>query len=263
MALPAFLRWDGDLGTEELRFDVVLSESAEFVSELTEHNVEKGSNISDHKNDKPDTVSLEVFCTNTPVPNNDDRLTLQTLDVEVQQYRAPLLDLNGGINALPTPGRLINAGIQGIKDAFAVPDTITTYQFSGPGALLAGPADVVRYKEQLDKLLSIKDGTTQVTVITAAHEYPNMLLLRIAPNKSPEQGDGYQFSLEFKAVRIVETALVDAPVIAKAKPVATPEVAKGAQNTKAGGNISLAKKGTNAAGITRAGSGRSSAVPGL
>lgn len=259
MALPAFLRWDGDLGTEELRFDVVLSESAEFVSELTEHNVEKGSNIADNVTDNPVTCSLELFCTNTPLPNNDDRLTLQTLDVEVQQYRAPLLDLNGGINALPTPGRLINAGIQGIKDAFAVPDNITTYQFSGPGALLAGPADVVRYKEMLDKLLQLRSDVTQVTIITAAHEYPNMVLLRVAPNKGPEQGDGYQFSLEFKSIRIVETALVDAPVIAK--PVATPEVAKGAQNTKAGGNISLAAKVTNATGLTKAGTGRSSAVP--
>lgn len=251
MGYPAFFRWDGDTGTEELFFDVVVSESAEFSSELTEHAVEKGANVSDNKRDNPDTVSLEVFCTNAPLPDQDERLVLSDLDIEVKQYRAPLLDLNGGINALPTPGRLLAAGVQGIKDIFAVPDSIQTYQF--PEGAIAGPPSIVRYKDQLDALLGLRAAATQITVITAAHEYPNMVLLRVAPSKTAENGDGYMFSLELKSIRIVDTAIVAAPTIAK--PIAQPQVAKGAQNTKPGGKISLAAKGTNAIGLTRAGTG--------
>lgn len=254
----AFLRWVGDVGTEELGFDVVRSESAEFTSELTEHAVEKGTPVSDNKIDNPTVCTLEVFCTNTPLPIQDSRMVLGSLAVDVAQYRAPLLSIDGGgIHALPTPGRLIKAGLGAITDAFKVPDTITTYQF--PDGATVGPPSIVRYKEQLDQLLDLKSNSTPITIITAAHEYADMQLLRIAPSKTPDDGDGYTFSLEFKSLRTVTTLTIDAPHIAV--PVAEKETAKGAQNTKEGGNISLAKKGTNATGITRAGSGRSSAVP--
>lgn len=260
MGAPAFLRWD-DNGTQYLDFDVVKAETGEFLSELTEHAVEKGANISDHKKDNPTTLALEVFCTNTPISQTfaSGRETggfVAELDLDVKQYRAPLLDIggDGSINALPTPGRLINAGLSAVKDAFAVPDTVSVLQFP----------ESVRYKEQLDKLLALKAATTLITVITSAHEYSEMVLLRISPHKAAEDGDGYGFSLEFKSIRIVSTALVAAPVIAV--PKAEPTVPKGAQGPKDGegkAKISAAKKKTNAVGLTKAGSGRSSALSGL
>lgn len=255
MGAPAFLRWD-DGGTQYLKFDVVKSETGEFLSELTEHAVEKGANISDHKKDNPTTVALEVFSTNTPITSIDTGGVLAQIDLDIKQYRAPLLDIggDGSINALPTPGRLINAGISAIKDAFAVPDTVNVLQFP----------ESVRYKDLLDKLLDLKASTTLITIITATHEYPDMVLLRVSPHKTPEEGDGYSFSLEFKSIRIVTTAIVAAPTIAI--PKAKPNVPKGAQGAHEGegkAKVSAAAKATNAAGLTKAGTGRSSAATGF
>ncbi len=50
-----------------LEFDCVTSETHEGVSVLTEHAVESGAPISDHKRHNPDRVSIEAIVTNTPL----------------------------------------------------------------------------------------------------------------------------------------------------------------------------------------------------
>lgn len=50
-----------------LEFDAVLSETHETRAEVTEHTVEEGSPISDHKRAKPALITIEGLVTNTPL----------------------------------------------------------------------------------------------------------------------------------------------------------------------------------------------------
>ena len=50
-----------------LEFDCVTSETHEGTSVLTEHAVESGAPVSDHKRANPDRVSIEAIVTNTPL----------------------------------------------------------------------------------------------------------------------------------------------------------------------------------------------------
>ena len=61
----------GDLESKStehtLQFDAVTSESHEATSVLTEHAVESGAPISDHKRANPERISIEALITNTPL----------------------------------------------------------------------------------------------------------------------------------------------------------------------------------------------------
>jgi hypothetical protein len=50
-----------------LELDAVLSEQHDFESEVTEHPVESGANVSDHIRNKPATLKLECVVSNTPI----------------------------------------------------------------------------------------------------------------------------------------------------------------------------------------------------
>lgn len=62
---------NGEASTEiafhVLEFDCVTTETHEATSVLTEHAVESGAPVSDHKRANPDRISIEAVVTNTPL----------------------------------------------------------------------------------------------------------------------------------------------------------------------------------------------------
>lgn len=63
----SFLYWTDKAGAfRTLYFDAVISETQDITSQVTEHPVEKGANITDHVRAEIDRVHLEVFVSNTP-----------------------------------------------------------------------------------------------------------------------------------------------------------------------------------------------------
>ena len=241
MANPAYLVWQED-DTEEIRFDAVLSESHELMSEVTENAVEKGSNVTDHVRKSPERLSLEVFIGNHPNTEIDGG-EFKVLDLEIPQYQIPLA---------PTPGSLTRnavAVVEGIgsaiSDLISGAPTLTTLQFS---------KTLTRYKVTVEKLSKIRDKAILLRAITAIREYENLILERFAPVKTPDDGDGYTISLDMRVIRIVETKLVKAPLIAV--PRANLKIPKGIQNPLDGegkSTKSLLKKLTDSLEITGGG----------
>lgn len=58
--------------------DASVSETHTAEVEITEHPVERGANIVDHKRPKPDAVTIEGLVSNTPLPEPSDALVQQT-----------------------------------------------------------------------------------------------------------------------------------------------------------------------------------------
>jgi len=61
--MGAYLLWDGDA----LHFDAVLNESVTITATPTRHSVEEGAAITDHVQDDPDRVRLDVFVSGSPI----------------------------------------------------------------------------------------------------------------------------------------------------------------------------------------------------
>jgi hypothetical protein len=61
--MGAYLLWDGDA----LHFDAVLNESVTITATPTRHPVEEGAAITDHVQDDPDRVRLDVFVSGSPI----------------------------------------------------------------------------------------------------------------------------------------------------------------------------------------------------
>jgi hypothetical protein len=64
--MAAYLLPDTDQSLIVL-FDQTVSEGHEATAEVTEHPVEKGSNVADHVRQNPQNLTLEMFVTNTPI----------------------------------------------------------------------------------------------------------------------------------------------------------------------------------------------------
>lgn len=63
----SFLFWHDQAGAfRSLFFDAVISETQDITSQVTEHPVEKGANVTDHVRAETDRVHLEVFVSNQP-----------------------------------------------------------------------------------------------------------------------------------------------------------------------------------------------------
>lgn len=52
---------------DTLTIDATISEQHASTSDVTDHPVEEGSDVSDHKRDKPDTLKIEGLISNTPI----------------------------------------------------------------------------------------------------------------------------------------------------------------------------------------------------
>jgi hypothetical protein len=202
-------------------FDLVVSEGHESTSEVTEHPVERGSNIADHVRQNPQGLTLELYVTNTPIEDLG-RGAISILQIDVPTYTPPLA---------PTPGALFSAAENGINQAIR----------GNPGPVkaqvLGFPSPFDRVKEVHDALLDLwKNGITS-SVVTSVMTYDTMVLTRI--NMPRTEPGGATFNLDLKQIRTVTTASVAAPKPAEKR--GAPSQSKGSQSTRPVGSQDAAK----------------------
>lgn len=236
MSGPAYLLpndANGNATGQEIDFDILESETHTNSSELTEHPIEKDSDVSDHIKHDPFELSLSVWVTNTPIlpqsayGGNYNPVTL------VLPHRPP--------PSFPSLGDLINI----IKTAIlGPPPPIVVHALSFP--------------QQFDKITDTHKALTvleragaSMSVVTSTANYPNMVLIKVEYAKA-EAGSG-AFTLGFKQARIVSSSIVAAP--APAEPRGAPQVGKGSQATtpvSGAGSQSLAAKAADVLSVAKA-----------
>lgn len=70
---PTFISWvDVNNEAQSLYFDLVIQDSSNQESEITDHPVEEGANVSDHVRRTPDHFSAQVMVTNQPIDDLPD-----------------------------------------------------------------------------------------------------------------------------------------------------------------------------------------------
>jgi len=200
--LPAFIAWgdpqhDPPSALGELHFDAVLSEEHSRTATVTDYAVEQGVNVADHVRPDVDEVTLEVFVSNQPINSTDAQLLPLTLDIP-QPGGGTFLE--GGTSAL------LDKGLQLVGLAKGYP-TQLTYQ------VLQFSADADYVATAYETLTKLRDTATLLNVTTPRQLYQNMVLAKIGMTRNPQIGSGgANFSLEFKGIRIVSSAVVAAPL---------------------------------------------------
>lgn len=201
-------------GSLIVTFDLTISEGHEMTSEVTEHPVEVGSNISDHVRPNPQALTLELYVTNTPI-EDIGRGSVGLIEMQLPRYTPPLA---------PTPGFLFS---QRIEDP-PVPLRVQVLQFDQP---------FDRVKEVHDTLLDLWTKGATMSVVTSVRTYDTMVLTSVKmPRNEP---GGATFSLDLKQIRTVTTATVKAPAPAEKR--GAPGVGKGSQGNKPMGAKDAAK----------------------
>lgn len=209
-------------------FDIPEREVYEYNTEVTEHPVEQGANIVDHARDKPITMSLTGYVSQTPIQRDlvQGRGDVTIVDLNIPAYDYPIE---------PTPGSLFRV-------AFGAAGAIGDLIFGGP---IAPRAQVLLFPEIFDRiqevqvqLLQIRQRKTLVRVVTSTITYENMLMTGVSvPIEEP---GGASFTIDLQQIRIITNELVAAPL--PTEPRGSPEVKKGAQVPKPATGPEVAKK---------------------
>ncbi len=207
--MPAYLLPDTD-DSLIVVFDLTVSEGHEATSEVTEHPVEQGSVITDHVRQNPQSVTQEMFVTNTPI-EDIGRGSIDVLELDLPRYEPPLQ---------PTPGSLFGAIETGIKDLITGGPSPIKVQVLNFGQ----PFD--RIKEIHDQLLDLWNASATMSVVTSVRTYDTMVLTSIGLPRT-EKG-GATFTLNLKQIRTVTTSTVAAPEAAEKR--GAPAQAKGSQS---------------------------------
>jgi len=155
-----------------LEVDAVMSESHEVSATLTDHPVERGADLSDHKRPGQRRFRLEGLVTNTP------------------------------IGAIPLTGENSSAdSVSGtVRDSGA---KATVLQFS---------ERFDRVRDVLDALTVLVETAQLVTITTDVRTYEDAQLVAVVAPRTPEAGDSITFTVDVTQVRIAETRDVGAPV---------------------------------------------------
>lgn len=226
----AHLSWED----RSLYFDVVVTETQEERSQITDHPVETGATVTDHVRAMPDRVVLEVFVSNAPIsPNglaNADGAILGGAATMARQS----VDLNVGTFGqglsysppfAPTPGAVFQAAGNALNQvAKAIGLTKGPVTRATPYVF---PADFNFVRETWSILHDLKKKATVLDVFTSTATYGSMVIEELSAVKDFDAGTGGRMTIGLRSLSFVDTALTVAPV--SAIPRGQPPKAKGVQ----------------------------------
>ena len=159
---------------QSLVIDATVREGHEAGADVTSHPIEQGADVSDHVRPHLDSLTLEVVVSNHPI-------TLPTTQMDGVGGRVQSTELLRG-NVV-----LAKANVLVFDDEFDRVQTV--YQ----------------------TLLDLKDAGTVLQIFTSLRDYDSMLLKRVSPTRTAENGNALVAILEAQQVKIVQSEIVDAP----------------------------------------------------
>lgn len=176
MATLLYKRTRSALGSIEL--DCTISETHEGAVDVTEFPVEDGFDIADHARPKAETVSLEAFVSNTPIPFDAEQA-----DASLASY-----PYSRGVVEWSSKSQLL------MEQAGAVDPATRAY----------------------NEILRIKNAGELITLTTSLRTYEDMLITSVSVPRSAQVGNGLQFTVSLKELRIVN-AQVERFIVAEDK----------------------------------------------
>lgn len=207
-----------------IEFDATVREQHTSSAVVTEHNVEKGPNVSDHVRPELDRITLDAHVTNTPIrvpKTNLDGARGSVGPVSLNVETREDTTTNKGITIptrldvprlLPGVGLIVGSGLL---------DSTTTVQVqthdTKPGKstqtanVLQFDSPFDRVRSVYDELIVLKDSATLVTISTSLRQYDNMILRNISVPRQVQDGNACTFTIDAQQIRFVTSKRVPAP----------------------------------------------------
>jgi hypothetical protein len=178
-----------------IKFDVDTQETHELANIITEHPVEKGADISDNIQPQLDQFTIEGYVSDAPTFSNPGIVDVATFSgVELQISAHPLPQQFTAAAAVGALGNLVFGGGGNPTATMMTFDELPS-----------------RKKALYDLLRDVRDNARVCRVITAMHEYEDMVLQSLTSTRTPEAGSGAVFSVVMKQIRFVTSDVTVAP----------------------------------------------------
>lgn len=231
----AHLEWKDQLGQViALHFDAIQIVEHNQSALVTSHPVEDGPDISDHIRPELPRISLSGLVSNTPIraiaaltSKNGNRKAIGAYR-KVPLAKSPA----GGPRASALQGGLVQAGINAIRGA-TLPTDFEALQFDGLQS---------RVKEVTDILTEALEEKRLVKFVDEARAYENMAIERRAVVRSADGGKAAQVQLDLVQIKIVTSAVVDAPIPAELRGQGMTAVGSAAATLGKNANVDEKKK---------------------
>lgn len=172
--------------TEYFGFDATLQETTSLESDVTEHPVERGLNVTDHVREKPVKIVIDVLQTDFPLQNTGDT--------------AAYADNSNGNNGVS------------VGNEAATTDKQSFDLSNKQGAQR-------RHIQAVQKLDGLRIAGTLIEVLTKYGPYKNMLIQHIELPRDSKYLDAAPMKITLKQIRTVEltTVLAERPKPVQAK----------------------------------------------
>ena len=179
------LQYEGRSGALELmKIDATVEEGHSLSMQVTDHEVEDGSNISDHTVRAPDALTLRGIV-------SDDPISL------FQALTGNVAGVVGGI----VGGKFGNFGA-----------TVATGAASKISSKLFESSEEKRSALAWSALEYAQREAIPLTIITALKSYTNMMLTNVSAPITPRNSKALEFTATFKKVNIIQSETVDVPL---------------------------------------------------
>ncbi len=203
------LSWEDNLGQlVTLTFDVVELVSRTVDSEITEHAVEEGADITDHARTQGMIVEMSGYVSNTPLYSTfggEKNARWETVDLPGPVQRIPIGYAKEIATPSGSPQSLAQAAVGAISGAVN----------GSPKAIMLVRDWVSRVKEIEQLLDEAQESARLCSFDDSEQSFDNLLIQSRGVTRTTDDGDGATFSLTLKRIRVVSAQLVDAPVPAE------------------------------------------------
>lgn len=169
---------DGTLFKDFLVLDACTSQTHQFDSDISQHPVEDGADITDHIRPQVDQLSFEAIISDTPLSVNSQLRGLATLaGAKLGQLAGGTLGSLGGALAAGALGGIVNTDKNRVKSAF-------------------------------EFLIDLRDKRIPFTIVTGLRVYTDMVFTSLTFPRDPNTGGKLVFSAQCQKVRIVQSQIV-------------------------------------------------------
>lgn len=205
--------------------DALVDASATHSLQLSQYPVEDGSQISDHAVHDPETLSLTLVQTETPiepvtgfsvtsneVPYQVTSMGKQSATLNVRQREGLPANVNqliGGLSARLL-GSVNTIRIEGLRSDQPAQTKSLSIQ------ALTANAPVERVDEFYSSLLALFESVTPLVVTVKGRSYPDMILTSVGRTDSAGQNGCTRFAVQLQRVRTVLTQTVELPPVPEA-----------------------------------------------
>lgn len=210
--------------------DAVIDAQFEQQVEATEHAIEDGSVITDHLVRKPQTLSMTLVATQTPLAANlgpsTTGMSVQGVTVQLRSTSKPgrqqtKLQIRQRQGVQLNVGAAVSAGLGALKRAVGAgdPDSVDGMKAGTPSSgsftvqALAADTPSDRVNDFFSLLLGFALSGERLKIAFKGLEYENFVLTSVTKSDSAGQGGKSTFPVTFKQILTVQTKQVALPKV--------------------------------------------------